>query len=62
MNIDAALLEVVACPRCRSPLQADQAAAELVCTSSSCRLAYPIRDGIPVLLVDEARTRPPDPA
>ncbi|MCI0687784.1 MAG: Trm112 family protein [Sporichthyaceae bacterium] len=60
--MDAALLEVIACPRCRSPLQVDDSAAELVCTSSSCRLAYPVRDGIPVLLVDEARTRAPGPA
>ncbi len=53
MTIDAALLEILACPDCRSPLTHDEAASELVCTG--CGLAYPIRDGIPTLLVDEAR-------
>ncbi len=53
MNIDASLLEILACPACRSPLRADEAASELVCTS--CGLAYPVRDDIPVLLVDDAR-------
>ena len=55
MNIDSWLLEILACPKCKSPLRADEAASELVCTSSECGLAYPVRDDIPVLLVDEAR-------
>ncbi|HSK57234.1 MAG TPA: Trm112 family protein [Jiangellales bacterium] len=55
MRIDPALLEILACPRCRSPLRLDEDAAELVCTSAECGLAYPVRDDIPVLLVDEAR-------
>jgi len=55
MKIDPALLEILACPQCRSPLRVDDAAAELVCTSEECGLAYPVRDDIPVLLVDEAR-------
>ena len=54
-SIDAALLELLACPQSRHPLRHDEAAAELVCTDAGCGLAYPIRDGIPVLLVDEAR-------
>ena len=54
MNLDPALLEILACPRCHAALRADDAAAELVCTG--CGLAYPVRDDIPVLLVDEART------
>ncbi len=54
--IDSALLELLACPQSRHPLRLDEAAAELVCTDAACGLAYPIRDGIPVLLVDEART------
>lgn len=53
MNIDPALLAILACPECRSPLRPDDAAGELVCTG--CGLAYPVRDDIPVLLVDEAR-------
>jgi uncharacterized protein YbaR (Trm112 family) len=53
LNIDDWLLEILACPKCRSQLRADEAASELVCTG--CGLAYPVRDDIPVLLVDEAR-------
>lgn len=55
MTIDPALLEILACPRCRASLRDDREAGELVCTSEECGLAYPVRDGIPVLLVDEAR-------
>ena len=54
--LDPALLELLACPQSRHPLRHDAAAAELVCTDAGCGLAYPIRDGIPVLLVDEARS------
>ena len=53
MKLDASLLEILACPDCKAPLRADEAAEELVCTG--CGLAYPVRDDIPVLLVDEAR-------
>ena len=53
MRIDPELLEILACPACRAPLAVDQDAEELVCTG--CRLAYPVRDDIPVLLVDQAR-------
>ena len=53
MTLDPWLLEVLACPACRSPLEA--ADDELACTSTSCGLVYPVRDGVPVLLVDEAR-------
>lgn len=55
MNIDSWLLEILACPKCKAPLRADDAADELVCTNQDCGLAYPVRDDIPVLLVDEAR-------
>jgi uncharacterized protein len=58
MNLDPALLAILACPDCRSDLRADEAAGELVCTG--CGLAYPVRDDIPVLLVDEARRPPAD--
>ncbi|CAN5814934.1 Trm112 family protein [soil metagenome] len=56
MQIDSGLLAILACPSCRAPLRADQAdpeRTELVCTS--CGLVYPVREDIPVLLVDEAR-------
>jgi uncharacterized protein YbaR (Trm112 family) len=55
VKIDDWLLEILACPRCKSPLRADGPASELVCTGKDCGLAYPVRDDIPVLLVDEAR-------
>lgn len=54
MKLDPALLEILACPVDHRPLRADEAAQELVCTG--CGRAYPVRDDIPVLLVDEART------
>jgi uncharacterized protein YbaR (Trm112 family) len=53
MNLNPALLQILACPNCRAGLVVDDVAEELVC--SSCRYAYPVRDDIPVLLVDEAR-------
>ena len=55
MKIDEWLLDLLACPACHAPLRSDEQASELVCTSDSCGLAYPVRDDIPVLLVDEAR-------
>ena len=51
MNIDPALMELIVCPGCHAKL--DAVNEELVC--SGCGLAYPVRDDIPVLLVDEAR-------
>jgi uncharacterized protein len=51
--IDPRLLEVLVCPMSRGPLRYDADRQELV--SASARLAYPIRDGIAILLVDEAR-------
>jgi len=53
MALDPNLLEILACPDCRATLREDDAAGELVCTG--CGLAYPVRDGIPVMLVDQAR-------
>ncbi|MDH4160426.1 MAG: Trm112 family protein [Actinomycetota bacterium] len=53
--IDPELLAILVCPRCHAPVTEDEAAQELVCGGPDCGLAYPVRDGIPVLLVDEAR-------
>jgi uncharacterized protein len=55
VKIDNWLLEILACPQCHAPLHADDEAGELVCTNPDCGLAYPVRDDIPVLLIDEAR-------
>ncbi len=52
------LLDILACPLCKSPLRYDKGAAELVCNAD--RLAYPIRGGVPILLEAEARTVPLD--
>ncbi|MCL2470150.1 MAG: Trm112 family protein [Propionibacteriaceae bacterium] len=55
LELDSTLLEILACPICHSNLSVDYDAKELVCNSVSCGLAYPIRGGIPVMLVEEAR-------
>jgi uncharacterized protein YbaR (Trm112 family) len=57
-NMDAKLLEILVCPVTKGPLTYNKARQELV--SCSARLAYPIRDGIPVMLEDEARVLAPD--
>ncbi|MFC0387294.1 Trm112 family protein [Muricoccus vinaceus] len=51
--VDPRLLEILVCPVTKGPLRYDRAAGELV--SESAGLAYPIRDGIPIMLPDEAR-------
>ncbi len=60
--MDTRLLDILVCPICKGPLQPERAAdpgdaaatsMELVCSAD--RLAFPVRDGIPVMLVDEAR-------
>ena len=49
------LLEILACPNCHGALAVDHDRDELVCLAADCGLAYPVRQGIPVLLIDEAR-------
>ena len=51
--LDKKLLSILVCPVSKAPLEYDQAKEELVCRASG--LAYPIRDGIPVMLESEAR-------
>jgi uncharacterized protein len=53
-RIDPKLLEILVCPLTKRPLRYDPERQELV--SEQAGLAYPIRDGIPIMLVDEART------
>jgi len=51
--VDPKLLEILVCPLTKAPLEYDAAAQELI--SRKAGLAYPSRDGIPIMLVDEAR-------
>lgn len=52
-EVDPKLLEILVCPLTKGPLKYDAEAQELI--SEQAGLAYPIRDGIPIMLVDEAR-------
>jgi uncharacterized protein len=52
-GVDPRLLEILVCPLTKTPLEYDAEAQELI--SRKARLAYPIRDGIPIMLADEAR-------
>ena len=52
-KVDPKLLEILVCPMTKAPLIYDAAKQELI--SKSARLAYPIKNGIPIMLVDEAR-------
>ena len=56
-EIDPKLLEVLVCPRARTPLRYDREKQELI--SDAARLAYPVRDGVPIMLIDEARELEP---
>ena len=51
--MDKKLLDILACPVCKAPLTWHPDSQQLVCRAE--RLAYPVRDGIPVMLEDEAR-------
>ena len=53
VDVDPRLLEVLVCPVTHGPLELDRAKGELI--SRSARLAYPIRDGVPIMLPEEAR-------
>jgi uncharacterized protein YbaR (Trm112 family) len=56
--MDKRLLSILVCPLCKSGLYLNEQQHELICRID--KLAYPIRDGIPVMLVDEARTLSPE--
>jgi uncharacterized protein YbaR (Trm112 family) len=55
--MDSKLLEILVCPLCKGPLVYKKTEGELIC--KPCRLAYPVRDDIPVMLEDEARKLEP---
>lgn len=52
MTIDKRLLDVLACPKCKGDVKVE--GEKIVCQSAQCGLRYPIRDGIPVMLIDQA--------
>ena len=54
MPISPELLEILRCPKCKSEVKIDDAATRLKCVNPECSLVYPIRDEIPVMLIDEA--------
>lgn len=53
VEVDPRLLEILVCPVTHGPLHYDRAAGELI--SKGAKLAYPIRDGVPIMLPEEAR-------
>ncbi len=56
--MDSRLLDILACPLCKGPLKHDRTHKVLVCRAD--RLAFPIRDDVPVMLEEEARQLTPD--
>ena len=53
MTVPQALLDILVCPKCRGDLEYRKGESELVCRT--CRLRYEVRDGIPIMLIDEAK-------
>jgi uncharacterized protein YbaR (Trm112 family) len=51
--VDTRLIDILVCPICKGPLAYDKKAQELICNAD--KLAYPIRDGIPIMWADQAR-------
>ena len=56
--MDAKLLDILVCPICKGPLVYHKPRQELICKAD--RLAYPVKDGIPIMLEDDARKLPPE--
>ena len=52
MSVSPKLLPILVCPKCRGELEYREAEAQLIC--HACRLRYPVRDDIPIMLIDEA--------
>ncbi|MSR77968.1 MAG: Trm112 family protein [Candidatus Omnitrophica bacterium] len=55
MALDVKFIEILACPKCKSTIREND--SWLVCQNSACGLQYPIRDGIPVMLIQEAKPK-----
>jgi len=54
--INQELLDILACPKCRADVKLE--GEQIICTNPQCGLRYPVRDGIPVMLIDEAEQPP----
>lgn len=54
MPLSPELLEILRCPKCKSEVKINDEQTSLACQNQECRLVYPIRDDIPVMLIDEA--------
>ena len=52
MSLSAELLEILACPKCKAKVKLES--EKVICQNSSCGLKFPVKDGIPVMLIDEA--------
>jgi hypothetical protein len=59
VRLDPVLLDILVCPDCKGSLTVDHDHDELICRQ--CGLIYPVRDDIPIMLVEEARRPPPPP-
>ena len=53
MPLDEKLLEILACPKCKGDIRISEDESGLIC--DRCKLLYPIKDGIPIMLIDEAK-------
>ncbi|MDR0989813.1 MAG: Trm112 family protein [Propionibacteriaceae bacterium] len=56
VQLDPDILDILACPQCHANVSIDYDAGEVVCVGLTCGLAYPIKDDIPVMLVEAARS------
>jgi uncharacterized protein len=54
MGVTSELMNILACPKCKGPVESDNEGEAILC--QQCRLIYPIRDDIPVMLIDEAES------
>ena len=58
MAISPELIKILRCPKCKSELELKDDASGLRCLNPECRLVYPVRDEIPVMIVEEAEKEP----
>jgi uncharacterized protein len=54
MSISKELLEVLACPACKSDVIYDETKRQIICVNSQCNKRYPVKDGIPIMMVEES--------